>query len=119
MVSFTGIAEGALAVQDFMLDRPSALPSVARAQIRQLIGQTRSPVDAVCRTAEIIYANRDAVDDEVRELGAALATLAEAGGFQGMDLDNRGGRIAAVLRGGEVAELPEPKPEYLPAPIAE
>ena len=119
MTAFTGIAEAALAIQDFMLDRPAALPDHARDQIRGLLGQTKSPVDAVVKAAEIIYANRQDMPPEALELGAALANVAELHGFHGMDENHRGSRMALVMRGGDVEAAPEVKAEFAPAVQAE
>lgn len=114
MGPFIGIAAAAAAIQDFMLDRSAAIPAGPRARIRELLGQTKSPVDAAVKTAEIIYANRDGLAAEVLELGAALAVFAESEGYHDLDKDSRGGRIAAVLRGQAVHDAPEPRAEFAP-----
>jgi hypothetical protein len=113
MATFTGIMDAAKAVQDFMLDRSAALPDPLRERIRgRLLG---SKVDLVCQTAEDIYANREGLPEEVLELGAGLAVYGESEAFHGLDADSRGGRMAAVMRGQEIAEVPEPQQQYLPA----
>ena len=112
--SFTGIMKAAQAVQDFMLDRPAALPDELRERIRgRLLG---SKVDLICQTAEDLYANREGLPGEALDLGAGLATYAASEGFHGLAVADRGPRMAAVMRGQEVAQEPEARAEYLPQP---
>jgi hypothetical protein len=97
-----------------MLDQPAALPDDLRERIRgRLLG---SKVDLICQTAEDIYTNREGLEEEALDLAAGLATYAASEGFHGLGVEDRGPRMAAVLRGQEVAEEPEAKAEYAPQP---
>jgi hypothetical protein len=110
---FEGIADAALAVSEFYYANKDDLPDHVEAKFAELVGQTRSPVDAVVKAAEIIYANRASLDVIALELGAGLASLAAAQGFHGLDMDARGDRMALVLRGQTVkGDAPEAKAEY-------
>lgn len=112
MRTFIGIMEAAQAVQDFMLDRPAALPEPVRARVRaRLLG---SKVDLICQTAEDIYANREGMAAEALDLAAGLAVYGSSESLHGLAVDDRGSRMARVMRGQEVAEAPEPAAQYLP-----
>lgn len=97
MQTFTGIADAARAVQDFLFDRDAALPDDVREQLRNMVGPTTSPVDTVVNGAELLYARRDELAAPALELAAGLALIAEQYNFHGMAIDNRGSKLALGL----------------------
>lgn len=124
MNSFTGIAEAAVALNALYWSTRTTLDPAIAEKIEPLLGQTRSPVDAAVKSAEIIYANRAILEPEWLDMGAALAVVAELHGFHGMDVNSRGSLIGMVLRGQPVEVEPEAKSEFVlperepePAPV--
>lgn len=113
MITFTGIAEAAVGLNTLYWSTKAALQPELAAMIEPLLGQTRSPVDAAVKGAEIVYANRAGLSPEWLDMGAALAVLTEMYGFHGMDQDSRGSLIAQVLRGQVVEVEPDPKAEFV------
>lgn len=87
------------------------LPEPVATSLEPFMALNKSAVEAVARTAEVIFAWREKLRKEDREMGAALALYCEANGFFLMDRDGRGTRIARTLR-GEVKSGPDPLPEY-------
>jgi hypothetical protein len=112
----------------FWVNRPG-LPDDVRAALEPFMALNRSPVDAVGRTVEAIYAARDRLPKEALKLGGELALFASAHGFYELDRDGRGEKISLVLRraSGERArpghpwpkEEPTPRPQFLPEPKKE
>ena len=126
MKSFDGVSDAARAIQEFLFDRDSALPNDVRDKLKDLVGPTTSPVDAVVKGAEILYARRDELAAPALELAAGLAVVAEQYNFHGMAIENRGSKLAMTLmRDAKVkkpdglvdypdkADDPEPKEEFL------
>lgn len=75
--------------------------------------------EASSQFAEFVYARADEFTDEQRELAADIAAWAGNEGFWGLGVDMRGSKIAAVLRGQEVADPPSPSAEFTPPPPPE
>lgn len=116
-MQFEGIGDAAQALSQFYFANKDALPERIAEPLGRVIGMTRSPVDAVVTTAEVVYAyrNDDDVSAELKELGAACASLAAAHGYHGFDAESRGDRISMLLRGRKLpsgAEPPAVAPEY-------
>jgi hypothetical protein len=126
--SFTGVSDAALAIQDFLMDRTAELPEDVRTKLRALVGPTTSPVDAVVRGAELMYARRSELPPEAQELAAGLALIAQQYNFHGLAVEDRGSKIAlAMLREAGVAaptgitypdpeDDPDADSQYVPAP---
>lgn len=117
MQVFEGPVDGRLALDEFLDNRVAAVPGDVRTQLRDLVRRI-SPVETCVNAAELIYARRDDLPPELLDIGAALAVMASSHGFSA-GLDGRGARMALVLRGEDVADIPEPKAEFLPPTSAE
>jgi hypothetical protein len=120
-MQFDGISAAAEAVCQFYYVNKPTLPTHMVEILDKVIGMTRSPVDAVVKTAEVLYANLDSLTIDMKELAAACAELAARHGFHGMDIDSRGDLMALVLREKALptnATIPLPITEYLaPSPF--
>ena len=126
-VHFSSVIAGVEALQEFLYDREEALPDDVRVELRRLSGPTTSPVDAVVKAAELIYARRADLQPKALALGAALAVLAESYNFHGLATDNRGTRMAlslmrdadvtkpVLIEYPDVTEDPDPIEGYAPA----
>lgn len=122
--SFTGVTEAARAIQEFLFDRDAALPIEVRDQLKELVGPATSPVDAVVRGSEILYARRDELGAEAQALAAGLALVGQQFNFHGMAKDDRGTKMAlGLMRDAKVrkptgvdypkkADDPEAKDEF-------
>lgn len=119
---FDGISKAAQVLSEFYFTNKDSLPAEVAEPLGDVIGMTRSPVDAVVITAEVVYAYRDAegMTDELKALGAACASLAAVHGFHGFDIDSRGDRISLLLRGKSLAasKMPAVDPKYAPPTAA-
>lgn len=122
---FEGIGEAAKAVTEFYILNKEAIPAHIVERLDGNIGMSRSPVDAVVRFTEAVYANRDSdrLPEGMAELAAACAMLSEEMGYHDFAEDGRGSLIARSLRGRSVSKAPEAKsefaePEPVPAPPA-
>lgn len=103
MRTFSGIMEGARAVQDYLFTGAVGIPEDVNLMLRDLVGPTVSPVDTVVKTAEILYARKSEIDAEAAELASGLALLAETYNFHGLAIDERGSRMAlALMRDNEI-----------------
>lgn len=82
-----------------------------------------SVVDAVCRSAELIYARSSEVGALLQALGAGLASMAAANCWHGLHIDGRGAAMMNALRRDAGEDPPIgvawPDPEDDPAPLAE
>jgi len=128
--SFIGVSDAARAIQDFLFDRDAALPDAVREKLRDLVGPTASPVDAVVKGAEILYGRINDIEGQALKLGAGLALIAEQYNFHGMALEHRGSRIAqAFMREASITppegvtypdkeDDPEVKSEYMTQEVA-
>lgn len=99
-----------------------ALPEDLRAALLET-AMAFSAVDAVCQTAELIYARRGEVTGQLLALGAGLAAMAATLGWQGFGVEARGAKISAALRreAGEPHPIEGqawPDPEADPEPVA-
>lgn len=122
--SFNGVSDAARAIQDFLYDRDAAIPDELRTKLRNLVGPTTSPVDAVVQGAELIYARKADLDPDLLCLGAGLALIAQQYNFHSLAENDRGSKMAlAMMRDGNIEQPtgmtypdvendPEPKPEF-------
>lgn len=106
MRTFTSISEAACSIQEFLYDRAESLPADIRDRLKELTRPTSSPVDAVVKGAEMLYARKDEIDKDAKELGAALALMAEQYNFHGLAEDQRGSRIAGAFMREAKTKLP-------------
>lgn len=97
MKTFTGIVEAACEIQEFLYDRSEALPADIREKLKEWTRPGSSPVDAVVNSAELLYARRDELDKETKELAAGLALIASQFNFHRMAENNRGSKLALTL----------------------
>ena len=68
-----------------------------------------SVVNAVVDIAELLYANRAAIGEGGRALSGDLAAYAASHGWHGLEVDDRGARIALAMR-REDGEEGDPAP---------
>lgn len=123
MRSFDGVADAARAIQDFLFDRDATLPDDVRNSLRELVGPTTSPVDAVVHGAKLLYARNAELSNEARELGAGLALMAAQYNFHSMAENDKGSRMALALMRDAGVKAPTgvryPKQDSDPEPDAE
>jgi len=104
--TFLSPSDAARAIQDFLYDRDAPLPERVRNRLRELVSPAHSTVDAVVQGAELLYSVRNELAPEALALGAGLALLADQQRFSGMDMDNRGSRMALGMM--RDANIPTP-----------
>jgi hypothetical protein len=116
MTPIVDITGARRAIRGFLVHADGVLPADTFAKLEDL-ADSPSPVDQIARTAELLYARRDELDDEGRTLVGQLASFAATNGWHGMADANRGGLIAQAMRRdmGLVVEPGQPKPQ----PVAE
>ena len=82
-----------------------------------------SAVDAVCKSAELIYARRAEAGVLLLGLGAGLAAFAAMNGWHGLAIEGRGAGMMSALRRDAGEPHPTlgtwPDPSDDPAPLAE
>ena len=121
IMQFEGIGDAAQALSQFYFTNKDTLPTKVAEMMGCVIGMTRSPVDAVVTTAEVVYAFREEdVSVELKELGAACASLAAVHGYHGFDIDSRGDHISLLLRGRRLpsgVDAPAVAAEYTTPPV--
>lgn len=119
------IAGAKRALRIFLVHAEGKLDAELFDQVEALV-DSPSPVDAICKTAELLYARRDDLElpiaDEARELVAALAAFAAENGWHGMAINNRGGLIAQAMKRELAIKIPAgqakpQKPDEDPAPL--
>jgi hypothetical protein len=121
MTPITDIADARRALRRFLPHGEEALSPALFEQLEELV-DSPSPVDAIVRSAELLYARRAELDDEARDLVGRLAAFAGVNGWHGMATANRGGLILqAMERDVEAAAVsideidPAAAPEYVDA----
>ncbi len=114
MVSFDTVIEASEALTSWFWKNSEALTEELKGFLQPLLRQGQSPVDAVARGAEILYARRSELDKEGVTLAAGLALTAAKWGFHSMSEEDRGLRIAEALAKNRV-KGPPPSPAYLAA----
>lgn len=73
------------------------------------LADSPSPVDQIVRSADLLYARRDELNDEGRNLVGGLASFAATNFWHGMATDNRGGRIAQAMERDLGRKTPNPQ----------
>ena len=104
MLALADIASARKALRRYLVHAEDQLPDDTFARLEEL-NDSPSPVDTIVRSAELLYARRDQLDDEGFTITAQLASFAAANGWHGMATDNRGGLIAQAMR-RELGEEP-------------
>lgn len=112
MLNFRGPVEAMNALDNYLYDRVDALPNVLRDKLREHT-QDISKVKGLVNGAKCVYANRDGLPEWLLEWGAAASLMAESYAFSEMDLDSVGGRMAAVMLGETVEDVPVASPEHI------
>jgi len=107
MISFGNLADAKTAVMDFRADHFAALPARLQTRFKEL-SASPSPVDVIVGVGEFIWANREDVGDEAKQLAASLIAYATVWSYHSMDVDDRGNRIVRNLQMevGEVDDAP-------------
>ena len=100
------------ALRQYLVHADGKLPADTFAMLEDMV-DSPSPVDAIVRSAELLYARRDQLDDEGRTLVGQLASFAAVNAWHGMGDANRGGLIAQAMRRdmGLKVEPGTPKPQ--------
>ena len=111
--ALTGLA----ATDDF-----AVLPLDLRAALLAVASEV-SVVDAVCKSAELIYARRAEAGPLLLGLGAGLAAFAAMNGWHGLAIAGRGAGMMSALRREAGEAHPTlgtwPDPSEDPAPLAQ
>ena len=82
----------------------------------ETLADSPSPVDQICRSAELLYARRDELDATGRDVAGELAAFAATNGWHGMADGNRGGLIYQALKDATPgASDPAPATEFVKA----
>lgn len=123
MTPITDITGARRAIRGYLAYADGKLPADTFIRLEDL-ADSPSPVDQIARSAELLYARRDELDDEGRTLVGQLASFAATNGWHGMADGNRGGLIAQAMRRdmGLMVEPGQPKPQPAaddPKPAAE
>ena len=123
MDALADITAARRALRTYLAHADGTLPADTFNRLEELI-DSPSPVDAIVRSAELLYARRDELDDEGRTIVGQLASFAAVNAWHGMADENRGGLIAQAMTrdlGIKVAAgQPKPQPaEDDPAPKPE
>jgi len=104
-------------MRQYLAHAEGKLPDDTFEQLETL-SDSPSPVDQIVRTADLLYARRDELDDAGRTAGAQLASFAAVNAWHGMGgASNRGGLIAqALLRDIDAGEVTSDDADPAPAP---
>lgn len=121
MEAFISIGEAVDAIVAFDRSKFTTMPEPVQEEMNRLAGVGISPADRIVRTAEILFAYRAKLTrNDHKEMVAKLITFAALQGWHGLNVENRAGRIAAVMlaeAGGPPADgvdVPAPYPEFNP-----
>lgn len=117
MLTFDTITDAREGIIDFRVEHFSEMAVPYRARFKEL-SASPSPVDQIVKLGEFVYANRAALPDTAKALGAGLIAYATTNAWHGLLEDDRGNRIVANLRKdlGEIKTAPaapDPLPGYL------
>ena len=113
MITFDSFPAAREGIMEFRAEHFGDVPEYLRPRFKDLAASP-SPVDQAVNLGEFIFANREALGDKAKELGAGLIAFATQMSFHGLDIDDRGNRIVANLR-KEIGEIktapaaPEPR----------
>lgn len=113
MAEFTNIPDAFNAIRELERNEWGALPTIVQETLDKTAEVGSSPVDRIVRVAEAIYANRVAVSANAAETAAGLFMLASMNGWHGLNEDDRAAKAATILRGGDDADAPEPRAEFV------
>jgi len=112
ITTITDITSARRVMRRYLAHADGQLPADTFEQLEKLV-DSPSPVDGICRTAELLYARSNELDDEGRVACAQLASFAATNFWQGMGDGNRGGLIAQAMNrdmGGK-AMPGQPRPQ--------
>lgn len=104
MDNFETTADALAAIDE--LKKSGPLPAVVRAHLDRLEAAQSSVVDHIVQTAEIIFANRDALSQSAREVGSALFLFAGRFGYNQINEDSRAQRASNILLGATGDTVP-------------
>ncbi len=128
MKFYASIVDASSAIQDFLLDRPAALPDDVRDRLRELTRQGSGAIPAVRAAAEMVFARIDTMPPEALVLAAEMVQQLDYYDLAGIRDDDRGQRmIAYLLDRADVTlspaglaflerEPPDPAAEFAPLP---
>ncbi len=124
MITVEDIPSAIAALRTFERDMPAEAAEPLRKAMHEAT-MALSPVDAIVKAAEALYANLPDLDQGGKELCSALSGFATGMGWHGLAGDGRGmGMVKAALREAGVKipgmaqkaeDDPAPKSEYLAA----
>lgn len=98
MSGFESMVQASMALSEWFWGSRSKLPEDVRDALEPYMAQGRSPVDAIARTVEVVYAARDRLPKAALELASELALLGSRFGFYQLGEDGRGEKISLTLR---------------------
>lgn len=123
MTEFTGL-DANVAVVRYLARKGASLPERAFNELTQAIAEPDG-LRAITTALEALYASREAIDDEGRELGADVARFVSSHNLAGYGASGRGLEIAAAMQraaeGGDPVheDDPEPEPRFVEPPSLE
>lgn len=86
-----------MALQSFLALHAAELPEDTRTLLMEAAGQP-SPVVTMVTVGEILYARRDEMPKEGKELAAQIISFATMNGWHGLTNDSRGSKMVAAIR---------------------
>ena len=99
MIDFTDLHAADDATRLMLIEHWDVLPEAEREEMFRLGGLGVSPVDRLVKSAELIYAAREAMPGPMKEVAAGVFRIASAHGFYGLAREGRGTGAAKVLDG--------------------
>lgn len=96
LTSLADIQDARRSLRTYLEHAAEALPAGTFSKLEAL-ADSPSTVDAITKTAELLYARRDQLDDEGRTIVGQLASFAATYGWHGMAVGNRGGMIRQAM----------------------
>lgn len=86
-----------LAIQSFLAQHAADLFEDTRAMLLEAASQP-SPVVSMVNVGEILYARRDEMPKEGKELAAQILSFTTMNGWHGLAVDARGNKMVSALR---------------------
>jgi len=118
MRTFDTITDAREAIMDFRADHLKDLPEELQAKFKAQAASP-SPVDQIVGVMELLYANKEGLSNEAKDLIGGLAAFATVNAWHGLAEDERGSKIVQAMSRdlGEklIPGFKAPKPEADPA----
>lgn len=115
---FTNLVDAHAALRDWALANYSTLDEGLKEATAGIFQLGVSPVDTLVNSAEMIYAKRDDLGDDIKQIGSGIARFCADNGFHGLNIDQRGYKIADLLEGKQIeGDAPAAKDRYGLPPV--